>query len=165
MIGVVLLVGVLSDDVAFTDRYLRGVMFGLATGLAYANYLVTIKYATRNEGIPDVVVFMAWTSLSSAFFLGLTGCFESGPMLPPDWQSWALLISLGVVAQACGWWAITTGLKSVIAPRAGLILLLQPTLATVWGVLYFSEQLAAEQLIGAVITLAAIYFGGLRNGT
>lgn len=163
LLGVVLLVGLFSREVVFSERYLRGVFFGLATGLAYANYLVTLKFATRREGIADVVTFMAWTSLASAFFMGVTASFEAAPLWPPDGQSIALLVALGVVAQAFGWWSITTGLKRVQASRAGLILLLQPTLAMVWGVVYFAEQFTLVQLVGAIITLVAIYFGGLRK--
>jgi hypothetical protein len=33
----------------------------------------------------------------------------------------------------------------------------------VWGVIMFSEQFTFTQAMGAVITLTAIYFGGLRN--
>jgi drug/metabolite transporter (DMT)-like permease len=61
--------------------------------------------------------------------------------------------------QALGWWAIFSSLSQIQASRAGLILLLQPTLATVWGWIAFSERLSIEQLIGATITIAAIYYG------
>ena len=67
------------------------------------------------------------------------------------------------MAQALGWWAITWSLARIVTARAGLILLLQPTLAMVWGVLMFSEQFELTQALGAAITLTAIYFGGLRK--
>jgi drug/metabolite transporter (DMT)-like permease len=161
--GVVLLVGMLSADVTFTPVYIYGLLFGAATGVTYSGYLITIKLATQREGIPDVVAFMAWTSLTTATCLGVSGIVESAPMLPPDWSSLGLLAALGVVAQAMGWWTITTALANVTASRAGLILLMQPTLAVVWGMLFFGERLAVEQMAGAIITLTAIYFGGLRS--
>ena len=66
-----------------------------------------------------------------------------------------------------GVWAIlsfviTGALPAVPTAQAGLILLLQPTLATVWGVLFFDERLSALQVTGAIVTLAALYHGGLR---
>ena len=43
-------------------------------------------------------------------------------------------------------------------------LLLQPLLATVWGWLLFGERLAPLQLVGALLTLGAIYAGTLGLG-
>ncbi|NCQ33655.1 hypothetical protein GW813_00995 [bacterium] len=42
---------------------------------------------------------------------------------------------------------------------AGLILLLQPVLATVWGRLAFAETLDPVQMLAAALTLGAIYLG------
>jgi len=165
LIGVVLLVGVFSQDVAFTPRYLNGVVLGLTTGLIYAHYLITLKWTGNRAGIPDVVTFMAWTSAFAALFLGIAVLIESSPLLPPDTESWLYLATLGLVAQALGWWAITASLAKIATARAGLILLLQPTLAMVWGVMMFAEQFTPMQLLGAVIALAAIYYGGLRQGS
>jgi len=164
IVGVFLLVGVMSDEVVFSTRYLNGITFGLATGLVYASFLITLKWAGSRVGITDVVTFMAWTSLFSALFLGTSAVIEGVTIEPPDLETWLCLAGVGLVAQALGWWAITASLARITASRAGLILLLQPTLAMVWGVVMFSEQFTPWQLVGAVITLTAIYFGGLRTG-
>jgi len=161
--GVALLVGVATDEVVFDTRYLQGIAFGLMTGVVYAHYLITMRWIGHREVAPDVMLFMAWTSAFSALFLGVSAALESAPMIPPDAASWIYLISLGLIAQALGWWAITSSLARIVASRAGLILLLQPTLAMVWGVLMFSEQFTLTQAFGATITLTAIYFGGLRS--
>ncbi|MEW5995163.1 MAG: EamA family transporter, partial [Candidatus Zixiibacteriota bacterium] len=60
------------------------------------------------------------------------------------------------------WWAIASSLPKINASRSGLALLLQPVLATVWGVLFFGEYLTPIQIAGALITLAAIYVGSVR---
>ena len=163
VIGITLLVGLIGEEITLTTRYLEGVAFGLATGIVYAHYLVTVKWSGQNGNLPEVVTFMAWTSLFAAMFLGTAGLMEPGPMVPPDLQSLGLLLALAVVAQALGWCAITGSLRKLDASRAGLILLLQPTLAMVWGVLFFAEQLTFSQAVGAAVTLAAIYFGGLKK--
>jgi len=163
VLGVVLLVGILSEEVAFTERYIQGVVFGLLTAVAYAHYLIVLKWTGYKSPIPDVVTFMAWTSLFSALFLGIAAGVEPGPVMPPDLSSWLLLISLGIVAQALGWWAIAGSLAKIAVARAGLVLLLQPTLATVWGALFFAEHLVTLQIAGAVLTLAAIYYGSLKE--
>jgi len=161
--GVALLVGLATDEVIFSHEYLLGIVFGLATAVVYANYLITMRWSGFREAAPDILVFMAWTSLHAALFLGLSVAIEGVPVLPPDSTTWFYLVSLGLVAQALGWWAIAWSLARVVTAKAGLILLMQPTLAMVWGVLMFSEQFELTQGLGAVITLVAIYCGGLRS--
>jgi drug/metabolite transporter (DMT)-like permease len=163
MIGVVLLVGLATEEVAFSGRYAHGIIFGLLTGIVYASYIITVKRAGQRESFPDYLTFMAWASIFSAFFLGVATLLESSPAMPPDLGSWAILFLLALVAQALGWWAISNSLKKIPASRAGLILLLQPTLATVWGIIFFAEYLHYLQVIGAIITLTAIYIGSLRR--
>lgn len=163
MIGVVLLVGVFTESVSVAGRYAHGIAFGLLTGIVYASYIIIVKKAGQRKDFPDFILFMAWTSIFTASFLALAMVVESGRVLPPDLTSLGLLILLALVAQALGWWAISWSLNRLEASRAGLILLLQPILATIWGVIFFAEYLEWTQIIGAVVTIAAIYIGSLRN--
>jgi len=160
-VGVALLIGLAGSEVEFTTRYVKGVIFGLITGLAYANYIVSLKKGRMSANQPDAVVFMAWTSLFSALFLGLTASGESGAFLPVSLAAAAALVGLALLVQALGWWAISSVLPKVPTPQAGLALLLQPALAMVWGVLFFGEYLVFSQIVGAIITLTAIYAGSL----
>jgi drug/metabolite transporter (DMT)-like permease len=162
IVGVVILVGV-GSGVEFTSLYIRGVLFGLATGVFYGNYLVTIKYAGEKAQRPHLLTLMAWISLVSAICLGASGLIEPGPMLPPDAYSWIVLVALAFVAQALGWWSISTALSRLEGSHSGLILLLQPVLTTIWGVLFFAEYLTVMQIVGAAITLTAIYIGSVRR--
>ncbi len=88
IVGVALLVGLFNRDVALTHQYLVGVGLGLVTGVVYAHYIITMRWSAHRETIRDVSVFMAWTSMFSAFFLGLSGLIESDPMWPPDTTTW-----------------------------------------------------------------------------
>jgi len=160
--GVVLLIGV-GSHFQMSPLYLRGVFFGLLTGVVYANYLVTIKYAGASLGRIDSVVLMAWVSLFSAIFIGIAGLIEGEPMLPPSGYAFGVLLSLAIVAQAFGWWAIASSIPKIEGSHGGLILLLQPVLATAWGILFFAESLTIVQGIGALITLTAIYVGSIRR--
>lgn len=161
--GIVLLIGVGSQQIQLTERYLLGVSFGLMTGICYASYLTLVKKASQEHQQVGTLALMAWTALFCAIFLGVTAMFEEGPLLPPDTTSWLLLIGLGLVPQAIGWRVISASLPHLEAHRAGLAILLQPTLATVWGFLFFSEILGPLQLLGAAVTLTAIYFGSVRR--
>ncbi|MFH1372482.1 MAG: DMT family transporter [bacterium] len=160
--GVALLIG-WGSGIVFTARYLNGVIYGLLTGIVYAGYIVILKNAGQHAQKPGFLTLMAFTSLFSALFLGLAGLLEKASLAPPDWLSVLWLVILALVAQAWGWRAIAGALPRIEASRAGLVLLLQPVLATVWGVILFHEYLTSVQIIGAVITLTAIYAGSVRR--
>ncbi|MBK7143201.1 MAG: DMT family transporter [bacterium] len=162
-VGIVLLIGVGSDDIQLTEHYLMGVFFGLLTGICYASYISLVKKASHEHVEVGTLALMAWTALFCAIFLGVAGLVEGEAMLPPDATSWLFLLGLGLVPQAIGWRVISSSLPHIDAHRAGLALLLQPILATVWGFLFFGEMLGPLQLVGAVVTLGAIYFGSIRK--
>ncbi len=161
-IGVVLLVGVGSFQ-EFSSQYMKGIVFGLMTGVFYSGYITFVKKAGHTNHAISFLTLMAWTSLFSALFLGSAMIIESDPYMPRDMYTWGVLLALAFVAQALGWWVISKTLPKIKASQSGIVLLLQPTLATVWGVIFFAEQLQLLQIIGAGLTLTAIYFGSVRN--
>lgn len=163
LFGVALLAGV-GSDIALSGDYLRGVLLGLATGLAYGSYLLTTRHLGRREPPLSPITIVAWLSLGGAASSGLICLFENDPFLPATVTAWAALLALGIAVQAGGWWAIATALPRVRGATGGLVLLLQPVLATVWGGLLFGERLAPLQLLGALLTLGAIYAGTLGPG-
>jgi drug/metabolite transporter (DMT)-like permease len=83
--------------------------------------------------------------------------------IPTQWFSiWRLLV-LGIFMQAISWWMIATSMVKIPAHRTALILLLQPAMAMVWGILFFKEALTLLQAIGLMITLVSIYIGSFRS--
>jgi drug/metabolite transporter (DMT)-like permease len=160
--GVALLIGV-GSNIQFDSRYITGITFGLATGVVYANYLISLKKAGHAVPNLNILTLMAWTSLFSTFFLGGTMVIEGVAIMPPDGMTFGLLVALALVAQSLGWWLIASSLSHLDASRSGLVLLVQPVLATTWGILFFAERLTLIQICGAVITLIAIYIGSLAG--
>lgn len=160
--GVVLLVGV-GSLVLFESLYLYGIGFGLLTGICYAGYIVSLKSIGSRKDCPDLVTLMAWVSLFGSVFMLLTLFIESSPIMPTDPSTWLWLFLLALVAQSFGWWAIVSSLVKIEGSRGGLTLLLQPLLTTVWGVIIFGEYLTPLQMVGALITLAAIYYGSIQK--
>jgi drug/metabolite transporter (DMT)-like permease len=162
IVGVALLVGV-GSDVRFDRSYVIGIAYGLLTGLLYAVFLLILKKAGRGTARGAPLSLMAWTSVFASLFLGAASLAEGERIVPGSTITWVWLILLGVLPQSIGWWAISDTLPRVPGAVAGLVLLLQPVLATVWGVLLFGETLTPLQVTGAAVTLGAIYFGSVRR--
>lgn len=160
--GVVLLVGI-GSEIEFSTDYIKGIIFGLLTGLFYANFIITLKHAGHKKECPGFICLMVWTSLLTAFFFGITMLVSETVCFPSGYQAWLLVFGLGISAQAVGWRTISKTLPNLPASHSGLILLLQPVLATLWGYLLFDEYLVLLQIAGATITLGAIYVGTISK--
>jgi drug/metabolite transporter (DMT)-like permease len=62
-----------------------------------------------------------------------------------------------------GWILISTALPRVQVSLAGLIILLQPSLAFIWDILFFARPTGLAEMLGACLALAAIYLGVTRQ--
>lgn len=188
LVGVALLTGV-GSEIEFSGRYALGVFFGLSTAVFYTFYLISLKSSARvileqtepqenhlseghlseghlSEGrrrLLGIATLLGWVSLSSALLLSGAAALEGEALLAPTPLAWGYSLALAGVAQVLGWLLIYRSLAELPASRSGLILLLQPTFATLWGALFFAETLTMLQLCGATLTLGAIYLGGARK--
>jgi drug/metabolite transporter (DMT)-like permease len=156
-LGLFLLVGI--DWGSLDASYRVGVGFGLLTAVCYAGYLLIMRHAQRSPLRLSATSNLTLVSLVSAALLAVAVRVEGGDMRIPDAQTWWVLLAYGVLCQAMGWIVISRALRRVDASRAGLVLLLQPTLTFVWDVLFFDRPTTPIEVIGAAVALGAIYLG------
>ena len=157
VVGLVLIFGL--DWGSLEAGYRWGIVLGLLTALCYASYLLTLRKAQAEVGELDAVSTMAVLCLISATLLVGAVWLEGETFRIPDGETFGVLLAYALVPQVAGWLLISTALPKVQASRAGLILLLQPALAFVWDLLFFGRPTKAVELLGAMITLGAIYLG------
>ena len=157
VVGLMMVVG--PDWGTLGPDYRMGVWLGLITALCYATYLLTLRWLGRLGQPPPPLVTMAWVSLICALFMIPEVIRQGESWLIPDLRSWAALLVLGWGCHALGWVVISTGLPKVAPAKAGLTLLLQPTLAFIWDLIFFARPTGLFEGAGAVLTLAAIYMG------
>lgn len=160
--GLLLLVGV--DWTSLPAGYRAGVVLGLLTAIAYGSYLLVLRAsqarAGRLEPLPNLMA-ICWVTTA---LLALVALGEGESLAIPDGRTAALLVGYGITAQVAGWLLISRGIPHVEAGRAGLLLLLQPSLAFVWDILFFSRPTDGMDVLGALLALGAIYLGTVRNG-
>jgi drug/metabolite transporter (DMT)-like permease len=96
-------------------------------------------------------------------FLGLLALGEGGSLAIPDISSSVALGAYGVFSQAVGWILISKGLPGVRVSLAGLLILIQPSLAYVWDILFFGLPVTPMKLAGTLMALSAIYLGSTRR--
>lgn len=161
LLGLSLIVG--FDWSALGPEYRLGIAFGLMTAVFYAAYLLSLRRARGTAGAGTASADLAVVSLATAALLAVAAPAGGESLAIPSWRDAAILLAYGIVAQVLGWVLISGSLPQIAASRVGLILLLQPLLAFVWDVLFFSRRISVLEAAGAAIALVAIYLGSRRG--
>jgi len=157
IIGLFLVVGIQWNQLG--SQYKTGVYLGLATAVAYTAFLLTLRRLQSGQTRSISFYGMMMVSFTTAFFLGIQAACSGNVFTIPDTRSWTALILLGLTSQGIGWILISNALPHIRASYAGLILLLQPSLAFIWDVLLFQRQTSALNWVGVIMALTAIYLG------
>lgn len=160
VLGLATIVG--FDWLSLEESYRTGIIYGLVTALCYASYILTVRGSRGRGALPSLVANMAFISIGCAVLLGIGVAVEGVSFHVPTAWDWGLLVAYGVVCQAVGWILISSRITTVPASVVGLVLLLQPTLAFLWDILFFARSFSLAEAAGAAIVLAAIYLGARR---
>lgn len=157
-VGIYLLVDPLGN-IERPENYLLGVIFGLATGLFYSGYILFLRMgqSEKQKRSPAHQLGLV-CGITSLMLFGVSSV-ETSFTYPSDGMIWLWTVLLALVPQVFGWIFISRSLPKVPVSRSGLILLLQPVLASVFGMILFKEYLSTSQILGGVIALFAIYLG------
>lgn len=161
LLGLFLLVGIDWPELSSQAR--TGVALGLMTACAYAAYVIVYQKSQRATIRLSPASSLVFISFFTAAALGGSGAVEGDTFVLPNAHSWAAMIGYGVLCQACGWILISTGLPGIPTSRAGLLLLLQPTLSFIWDIVLFGRPTDRIEWIGAILALGAIYLGSTRR--
>lgn len=157
--GVVLLSGVIEHGLG-GDAFL-GVLLAVAGGFAYAGYIMIIGRA-RPTGHASTNVFL---SSFSSMIVGTSVAWAWGaPNFTPDLQPLILLILMALFSQVIGWVATASALPRLDSSTGSMLLLTQPLVAIVGGVLLLGEQISMLQWLGIVIIIVAVWFTSFMSG-
>lgn len=158
--GVMLISGVF-DSAAYGADPLLGVVFGLATSIAYALYLLLMRAASgepRRTAGP-----LAHSTLVAVAAIALLSPLFGGADLMPNWQAhgWLLLLALG--PQVLGWTLITYSLPRQPAALTALLLLIQPMTTVGISAVFLGERPSALQLAGCAVVVLGVLYGSRRQ--
>ena len=150
--GIVLISGVV-DDGAYGDDPLRGVVYGVLTGVAYTGFLLTLRHGSsdlRRVAGPlcDATVASALLTIPVGLVIGDLDFLPSASA-----QGWLIVLALS--SQVLGWLLITVSLPRLPAVLTSVLLTLQPVLSVLFAGLLLGESPSSLQLAG----VAAILFG------
>jgi drug/metabolite transporter (DMT)-like permease len=151
--GVLLVSGALEDG-AYGANPTRGVLLGVATGVAYAAFLLVQRQGSMDLRRPagalfDMSLVAALVTLAFGLSIGVDD-------LTPAWPSAAWLVTLAVTSQVLGWLLITVSLPRLPAAMTSMILTIQPIASVVLGAILLGQEPSALQLGGVALILAGL---------
>jgi len=160
LLGMFCITGV--DWGSLDEGYRLGMLFGLGTAIFYSGYILLLKSAMNHQEVSGVSAMFVIAATCTGFFSVITPVTGSSFIIPDATSFWAL-VGAGVVCTTIGWSLISTAIKHTTATITGLFLLLQPALAFVWDVLFFSRPTTGREVFGVLLILSAIYVGSYRR--
>jgi drug/metabolite transporter (DMT)-like permease len=158
--GVVLISGVLETG-AYGEHPIRGVMFGLLTGLSYAGFLLVLRRAGADLRRPAGPLFDATAVAAVAAVIAGLAVGEAD--LVPTWPAHGWLIVLALTSQVLGWLLITVSLPRLPAALTSVTLTIQPVGSVFLAVILLGENPSLLQLAGVLCIVAGLVAIALRR--
>ncbi|MEX2212015.1 MAG: DMT family transporter [Gaiellaceae bacterium] len=151
--GVVLISGVVGAG-AYGDDPALGVVFGVATAVMYAGFLLALRAGNRDLRRPAGPLFTA-TAVSALATLP-AGAALGELELQPSWPAHGWLVALALSSQVLGWLLISLALPRGPAALTSVVLTLQPVLSVVFGIILLDEDPSSVQLAGIAVVVSGI---------
>jgi drug/metabolite transporter (DMT)-like permease len=160
LFGIVLISGVVGSG-AYGDDPLRGVIFGVATGLTYAGFILILRQSGRDLLRPVAPLFEA--TAAAALFSLVAGLVIGDIDLVPSWPSVGWLVLLALSSQVVGWLLISLSLPRLPAALTSVLLTVQPVGSVILGVVLLSESPSILQLAGVACIFSGIIVATARR--
>lgn len=152
---------------AFSDFFL-GDFLAILNGFFYASFIITGRHI-RKENSYGHISTTFWS-----FVLGLAclvPIWAFARVLTPDVSlvgfslrlpatGWFLLFCLAVFSTLLPYFFLNSGLRRVSASRAGVLLLIEPVVVVLLGVIFFNEFLGFWQMAGGALILLSVVVVG-----
>jgi drug/metabolite transporter (DMT)-like permease len=162
LLGVVLISGVVGQGAYGADP-LRGVVFGVATGLTYAAFILILRQSGRDMQRPASPLFEA-TAAATVFAL-IAGAIIGNLDLAPSWPAHGWLLLLALSSQVVGWLLISVSLPRLPAALTSVLLTIQPVGSVLLGVVLLGEAPSVVQLGGVALIFSGIIVATARRPT
>ncbi len=139
----------------FVRLNLKGILFGLATGISMAAYSIFGKCATSRYP-PWTVVLYAFAAGSLFLALGTGPRLFAAAGYPV--AAWLWIVGLALIPSLGGYALYTTGLRDLPASRASVIATWEVVTAAGLGWLLFGERPTPPQVMGAALVCLGIWW-------
>ncbi len=157
MIGAAIL---MSQSLSVSTETLFGDILGVATGVFYAGYILTVARVRQRV---STAATMAIGGLTAAVLLAIGAALTEEQLVPVTLMGWVWLFALAYLCQLGGQSLLAMSLAYLPASFGAVALLVQPIVTALVGWWLLAEAITVEKAIGMVTILAGIWLA--RKGT
>ena len=155
---------VLVSGISGGGMTLAGLLIGLGSGVGYGLYSILGTIALRRYSPYTVTAYTFLIAAAGAWLICNPGEMMSVFVNAADLAALLLLCFLtALVTAVIPFLAYTLGLRSVEAGKAGILATIEPLVATLIGILVFSEPLTLLSGIGIILILSAVILLNIKR--
>ena len=157
--GCVLVSGISGERISFV-----GLLLGLGSGIGYGLYSILGTVALKKYSPYTVTTYTFITAAIGSWFIcrpkDMFSKFASAPNL-----AWLIFFCFltALVTAVIPFLFYTLGLNKVEASKAGIIATIEPMVATIIGIVFFSEKLTILSGLGIILILVAVVILNLKK--
>ena len=157
--GCVLVSGISGDGMT-----VKGLLIGLGAGIGYGLYSILGKVALRKYSSYTVTTYtFIFAAAGSWIISSPTDMMEKFSSAPDLGFLILFCFMTALITAVIPFLSYTLGLESVEASKAGIIATIEPMVATLIGILLFSENLTIMSGAGILLILAAVIILNLKK--
>jgi drug/metabolite transporter (DMT)-like permease len=150
MFGVVLLTQIY--DIGAGGVTPIGVAAGLLAGLSYAIFIFGFKYAAPH-GSPQAILTIAFAVLVIILIWPGDADQSLAVLSTPDWP---LFAALGVFGAGLSFVLYIVGLNHTAPAVASIVAMVEPVIASLFGVIILNQSLVGPQIFGMALILVTV---------
>lgn len=133
---------------------LNGNILALISGLTFVIYIIGSRILSKRGNTPETITL--WSVCLAVITAGFGAIFFEGITLRISPEAWLGVILFGFL-NFLGWNLVNKGFKYVKASTGSVILILEPIVGTLLGIIFFKEIPTPLFLLGAIFVILSIY--------
>lgn len=152
-----------SPEFSHNQAALWGLISGLVSGLMLALSMVYVRKSQQAAAMPifPMMLLMALGGMAALVLPSLW--FNTDNLFPVTAAQIGWILVYGIVMQCLAWGLIAYAIPLLSLSLTGLLLLSEPVAALLIDFFLLDKPINALQWCGALLTMAAIYLGSLKN--
>ena len=156
---------VLVSGISGEGMTIKGLLVGLGSGIGYGLYSILGTVALRKYSPYTVTTYtFIFAAIGSWFICNPGDMFSKFSKAPDLGFLIAFCVITALITAVIPFLAYTLGLQSVEASKAGIIATIEPMVATLVGILIFSEPLTFLSGLGILLILSAVIVLNWKRG-
>lgn len=155
----VAMIAVKDFNITLDADFILGTVLAVIAGFLYAIFLYMMKTVRSKYMSINSIVTWFYITFFCFITIAIMNLFDSGIQIDIGLKSHLILFSLGLITTAISWILISKAISVLPLIKTSFILLGQPVLATIWGVIFFDEYLSVLQIAGVAITISLLVYG------